>query len=145
MWRCINLDSSLQSKGSFEGTPGVNPEGEVTQSQEKGRRKSHSLFSVHTGMSAISKDKSTIYPLPLIFLVCSSGWILRVMGGRPSSATVFHLCWWLMWHEGDCHPRSWTVQSEALAEGLLHFYVNDFTFSTHSSCSSGHFRGQCCI
>ncbi|KAF0043428.1 hypothetical protein F2P81_004765 [Scophthalmus maximus] len=34
-WKCINLDSSLQSKGSFEESPVVSPEGEVTQYPEK--------------------------------------------------------------------------------------------------------------
>lgn len=38
-WKCINLDSSLQSKISFEETPVVSPKGEVTQYQEKGRKK----------------------------------------------------------------------------------------------------------
>lgn len=46
-WKCINLDSSLQSKGSFEETLVVSPECDVTPGargvKQVGKRKSHSF------------------------------------------------------------------------------------------------------
>lgn len=68
-WKCINLDSSLQSKGSFEETPVVSPKGEVTQQEDKGRRR--------------GKERVIVYSL-----LTTGRWLLR---NASQSFTLYHL------------------------------------------------------
>lgn len=126
-WKCINLDSSLQSKGSFEETPVVSPRGEVTGARywEKG------LLCAHTGMSDTSMGKKIIYSIPPIY----SHYHYLAEHLEPHSMTcqviVFYMCCdlFVSWRSMKV-----TVTWAELREGwrLRYVYICGFTFGHFS-------------